>query len=99
MPLKDDEKRRCELAMSTDPLSRYERTRRLLKIWLNVPETPISCDECADHMDYLVELLLADASPIGILAHVQRHIQHCPCCKAEFEALLSILRMERADSP
>jgi hypothetical protein len=46
----------------------------------------------------LVELLLADASPIGILAHVQRHIQHCPCCKAEFEALLSILRMERAES-
>lgn len=85
--------------MNTNPLSRYERTRRLLKIWLNVPEVPISCDECADHMDCLVELLLADASPIGFLALVRHHIEHCPCCKHEFEALLSIVRMERAEPP
>ncbi|MCS6872863.1 MAG: hypothetical protein RML95_05200 [Anaerolineae bacterium] len=85
--------------MDKYPLSRFERTRRLLKIWLNVPELPLGCDDCAEHMDCLVELLLADASPIGFLAAVQRHIQHCECCRSEFEALLSILRMERADTP
>lgn len=85
--------------MNTNPLSRYERTRKLLKLWLNVPEVPLSCDDCADHMDCLVEVLLADASPIGILAAVKQHIEHCECCRTEFEALWSILRMERADSP
>lgn len=85
--------------MNTHPLSRYERTRKLLKIWLNVPEVALSCDDCANHMDRLVEILLADASPIGLLAAVKHHIEYCHCCQDEFEALLSILRMEQAELP
>ncbi len=85
--------------MNTHLLSRYERTRKLLKLWLNMPEVSLSCDDCADRMDRLVELLLADATPIGVLAAVKDHIEHCPCCQAEFEALLKIVRMERADMP
>lgn len=84
--------------MNTHLLSRYERTRKLIELWLNMPEASLSCDDCANHMDRLVELLLADATPIGILAAAKDHIEHCPCCRAEFEALLSILRMERAEA-
>lgn len=52
--------------MNTHLLSRYERTRKLIELWLNMPEASLSCDDCANHMDRLVELLLADATPIGI---------------------------------
>lgn len=77
---------------------RQERTRKLLEKWLSAPEVQLGCDECDEHMARLAELLASDAAPIGVLAAVQQHIENCHCCGGEFQALLSILKMEQSDS-
>lgn len=77
--------------------SRYARTQKLLEKWLSVPDVQLGCDECDEHMARLAELLAADAVPIGVLAAVQQHIENCHCCSGEFQALLSILKMEQSD--
>jgi hypothetical protein len=72
------------------------RTATLIKRWLSAHESSVSCDDCADHMDKLADVLAQHASPIGALREIELHISNCHCCQSEFQALLAIVKMERA---
>ncbi|GAB4555851.1 MAG: hypothetical protein OHK0023_27560 [Anaerolineae bacterium] len=84
--------------MISQEFDKPTRTVALLKAWLTATETQANCNTCADHMDSLAEIILAHASPIGALAAIEEHIRHCHCCQTEFQALISILKMEQADT-
>ena len=72
-----------------------QRTVELLKRILIAHESEIDCDMCADRMDSLAELVIAGKNLDDVLAAVQRHVECCHCCQGEFDALVSILRMEQ----
>ncbi|HRE46899.1 MAG TPA: hypothetical protein PLD47_04180 [Aggregatilineales bacterium] len=72
-----------------------ERALSLLKKMLTAHDTDIECSDCAESMDCLAELLMNGGKPDGALEVAEHHIQCCGCCRAEFNALLAILRMEQ----
>lgn len=78
-------------------LTRATRTATLIKRWLSAYEVNVSCDDCVDHMDKLADIMSQHASPIGALREIEQHINGCHCCQSEFQALLAIVKMERAD--
>lgn len=52
----------------------------------------ITCDECYEHIDRYVDLVEAGAPLDEVLFTVQRHVENCPCCSHELEALQAILK-------
>ena len=52
----------------------------------------IGCMECFEQVDQFVELTLADKNAAEALPLVQDHLNRCPGCREEFEALLAALR-------
>lgn len=78
-------------------MSSSKRTTRALLLvqkMLEAHESEISCSECAEKMDCLAELKVVGKTPEGALEAIERHVECCHCCAAEFEALLAILKME-----
>ncbi len=52
----------------------------------------IDCDEFFAQMDLYAELVLAGKPAAEALPFIQEHLERCPDCKEEFEALLEVLR-------
>jgi len=52
----------------------------------------ISCDECFEELDRLVEIRLAGKAIPEAMLLVQDHLERCDDCHEEFEALLAALR-------
>jgi hypothetical protein len=52
----------------------------------------IGCDECFEQLDRYVELELAGADPDGAVPGMRAHLQGCPACGEEHEALRSYLQ-------
>jgi len=55
-------------------------------------EQVIGCDECLELIDQFAERVLAGKEIPEALRLVQFHLESCPPCKDEFEALLIALR-------
>jgi len=53
----------------------------------------ISCDECFRELDRFVELKLAGKSAEEALPLVKHHLDHCPACREEYEALFEALKL------
>ena len=63
------------------------------------PTTPeVGCDECFDRLDEFVELELdgldADAAVPGLRAH----LDGCPACREEHDALIALVAQERRET-
>jgi hypothetical protein len=59
------------------------------------PESPeLSCEECFDLMDRYVELELAQAEPDEQIPGMRAHLQGCPACCEDREALHAYLAQE-----
>jgi hypothetical protein len=52
----------------------------------------IGCEECFAQVDQFVEMILGGADAAAALPLVQNHLNGCPDCREEFEALLEALR-------
>jgi hypothetical protein len=52
----------------------------------------IGCDECFEQLDRFVEMTLAGKNAAEAMPLVQDHLERCPDCREEFEALLAALR-------
>jgi predicted anti-sigma-YlaC factor YlaD len=52
----------------------------------------IDCDECFEQLDRFTEEVLAGKDAAEAMPLVQDHLDHCKCCRQEFEALLDALR-------
>ncbi len=59
-------------------------------------EGDIDCDGCDAEMPHMVELINAGEDPALLLPAVQEHLNHCCDCREEFEALLAIVKAEKA---
>ncbi len=54
----------------------------------------IGCDACFEEMDRFAEMTLAGKSAAEALPLVREHLERCPDCREEFEALLDALRAD-----
>ncbi len=61
-------------------------------------EVEYSCDDVLHLLDQFAEAVLRGEDVAQLLPLVQRHLDMCPDCREEFEALLRILRASPASS-
>jgi hypothetical protein len=54
-------------------------------------EQELSCDEVHDLIDQFAEMQLRGENPAHLFPLVQRHLDMCPECREEFEALLAAI--------
>lgn len=52
----------------------------------------LSCDQCFGRIAEFAELALEGQPLSAGMQVIQRHLQQCPCCKDEYEALLEALK-------
>lgn len=55
------------------------------------PDT-VSCDECFGEIGEFAEIALYGRELPEGMKVIQTHLQQCPCCKDEYEALMIALR-------
>ena len=66
--------------------------KRIVRSVLSTRPDEIGCDECFEQLDRFVELKLAGKNAAEAMPLVQDHLDRCPDCREEFEALLAVLR-------
>ena len=66
--------------------------KRLIGIVLATEDEELTCDECFQHVDHFAELTLAGKDAAEAYPLVHAHLNRCPDCRAEFEALLDAIR-------
>jgi len=54
-------------------------------------EEEMTCGECYEEVDQYVDMLRDGKSPAEVMPMVKNHIELCPPCREEFEALLEAL--------
>ena len=54
----------------------------------------IGCDTCFVQLDLFAELILTGKNAAGAMPAVHAHLNRCPACREEYEALLLILRQQ-----
>jgi len=60
----------------------------------------MSCGECDARLDRFAEMSLAGRDAAEALPLVEEHLEGCPGCREEFEALMHVLRVaEREGRP
>ena len=72
------------------PLSN-QQIDTLLNLVATTGEDELDCDGCFDHVSQFVETKLANRTLCESMLLVENHLQNCPCCKDEFEALLAAM--------
>ena len=74
------------------------RLNWLLRIVFTERPDEIGCDECFEVVDTFAKLRLAGRDAAQAMPLVQDHLERCPPCREEFEALLDALRaVSRSD--
>ena len=66
-------------------------TLNLLHAVEQTKQVEYSCDEAFELFDQLAEIVRRGEDPSDILLLVQEHVNFCPDCREEFEALMRIL--------
>ncbi|NOZ49272.1 MAG: hypothetical protein GXP37_04390 [Chloroflexi bacterium] len=65
--------------------------QKLLRMLALTRERELTCDEVFDLMDYYTELEQAGENVQALMPQVAHHLQICPECREECEALLAVL--------
>jgi hypothetical protein len=65
----------------------------LIKIIFTERPDELDCGECFEVIDTFAELKLAGKKAAEAMPLVQDHLDRCPPCREEFEALLDTLQM------
>ncbi|QEG23817.1 hypothetical protein [Mariniblastus fucicola] len=68
-----------------------EQIQTLLKVVANSSDDSLDCDRCFGYVAQFVETKLAGMGLCESMKLVQSHLENCPCCKDEFEALLAAI--------
>ena len=64
----------------------------LLKAVKSTRETELTCGHCHDELDQFIEMELSGKEASEAMPLVQDHLDRCPPCKEEYEALLEALK-------
>ena len=73
------------------PLSK-EQIKTLVGLIATTESVQIACDECFGQIGEYAELALEGRELSDGMKVIQRHLEQCPCCKAEYEALVDALQ-------
>lgn len=68
-----------------------EQVKKLLSVIAQTSDDSLDCDSCFRYVSQFVEGKLAGLTPCESMQLVESHLANCPCCKDEFEALLTAL--------
>lgn len=77
------------------PPGTFEKMARQLE---QTQEVEYSCDDVHRLLDQFAEAVLRGEDAAKLMPLVQRHLDMCPDCREEFEALLRILRASRTSA-
>ena len=69
-----------------------EQIQILVGLIASTEADPLSCDECFGRIGEFAEMALEGREVPEGMQVIQRHLEQCPCCKGEYEALLDALR-------
>jgi len=75
--------------------SSKEGMKTMLEMVAHTQEQEISCDELHALIDQFAEMKMRGEDPTRFMPFVQQHLDMCPDCRAEYEALLEALRIDR----
>jgi Asp-tRNA(Asn)/Glu-tRNA(Gln) amidotransferase C subunit len=64
---------------------------KLMQMVENTQEVELSCEEVFEIIDQYTEMVLRGDDTTALMPLVEHHIEICPDCKEEFDALLRIL--------
>ena len=62
-------------------------------------EGALSCDECYEEIDHFAEISLVGMSAAEAMPLVQDHLDKCPDCREEYEALMTALKFMEQEKP
>jgi hypothetical protein len=69
-----------------------EEFKKLLKMIENTKEVEFSCDDVYHLLDQYSEAVIQGKNAKELMPLVEHHIDMCPDCREEFEALLRVLQ-------
>jgi len=69
-----------------------EQIQTLVGLISTVEPDSMSCDDCFGRIGEYAEMSLEGRELSEGMQVIERHLTQCPCCKAEYEALLDALR-------
>jgi len=69
-----------------------EQQRDALERLLGPREYEVGCDECFELIDEYVDLELAELDAAARLPGIRAHLDGCPACREEHEALRELTR-------
>lgn len=69
-----------------------EQIRSLINSVKEAKRNTIDCDGCFEQLAEFSEMELVGAEIPTALARAQRHLDQCPCCNDEYNAMLEGLR-------
>jgi len=69
-----------------------EEFQKLLKMIANTKEVEFSCDDVYHLLDQYSEAVVQGKNAEELMPLVEHHIDICPDCREEFEALLRVLQ-------
>ena len=77
-------------------MNEQDDTRRSsLERLLGPTASEVGCEECFDRLDEFVELELAGLDADAAVPGLRPHLDGCPACREEHEALLALAADER----
>ncbi len=66
--------------------------KAIMEMVVQTREAELSCDESHQLLEEFAELVARGENPSGAMQSVQEHMDLCPDCKEEYEALVRILQ-------
>lgn len=75
------------------------RFQRWLQSIYNTQDEEISCTECFDLVSHFVEVELSGQDAVAQMPKVKQHLDQCPACRAEYEILRDLQRLENEGNP
>jgi hypothetical protein len=74
-----------------------DTTQNPLERLLGPTAWEVGCDECFDRLDEFVELEIAGLDADGAVPGMGAHLDGCPACREEHDALLALAAGDHAD--
>lgn len=68
-----------------------DRVKKMLRMIDNTQEIELSCDEVFELLDVYAEMALRGEDVSESLPFVKHHLEMCPDCREEYEAVMRIL--------
>ena len=68
-----------------------KQIQTLVGLIVTTQSDKVSCDECFGQIGEYAEYALQGRELSEGMEIIQRHLEQCPCCKGEYEALLEAL--------